>query len=60
MSRYRDSDYEDDYRDFKKPKKVQKDKFGKHRNAIYDMIDDEEEDDDYFTDNRRYEDFIEE
>lgn len=59
MSRYRDSDYEDDYRDFKKPKKVQKDKFGKHRNAIYDMIDDEE-DDDYFTDNRRYEDFIEE
>lgn len=59
MSRYRDSDYDDDYRDFKKPKKVQKDKFGKHRNAIYDMIDDEE-DDDYFTDNRRYEDFIEE
>ncbi len=28
MSRYRDSDYEDEYRDFKKPKKVTKDKFG--------------------------------
>lgn len=58
MSKYREWDYEDDYRDFKKPKKVQKDKFGKHRKAIYDMIDDEE-DDDYFTDNRQYEDFEE-
>ena len=54
MSRYRDSDYEDEYRDFKKPKKVTKDKFGKHRNAIYDMLDEEDEEDSY-GDNIRYE-----
>ena len=51
MSKQRDWDYEDDYRDFKRPKKIDKDKFGKHRNAIYDMLDDEDEDD-YYSDNR--------
>jgi len=54
MSRYRDSDYEDEYRDFKRPKKIEKDKFGKHRNAIYDMLDEEDEEDSY-GDNIRYE-----
>ena len=51
MSKIRDWDYEDDYRDFKRPKKIDKDKFGKHRNAIYDMLDDEDEDD-YYSENR--------
>ena len=51
MSKIRDWDHEDDYRDFKKPKKIEKDKFGKHRNAIYDMLDDEDEDD-YYSENR--------
>lgn len=51
MSKQRDWDYEDDYRDFKRPKKIDKDKFGKHRNAIYDMLDDEDEDD-YYSENR--------
>ncbi len=55
MSRHRDWDYEeDDYRNFKKPKKVEKDKLNKHRKAIYDMIEDDE-DEEYFTDNRGYE-----
>jgi hypothetical protein len=54
MSKYRDSDYEDEYRDFKRPKKIEKDKFGKHRNAIYDMLEDEEDEDSY-GDNIRYE-----
>lgn len=55
MSRHRDWDYEDDdYRSFKKPKKVEKDKLNKHRKAIYEMIDDEE-DEEYFTDYREYE-----
>lgn len=48
MSRNRDWDYEEDYRDFKKPKKIEKDKFNKHRKAIYDMIEDDEFDEDYF------------
>jgi hypothetical protein len=51
MSKMRDWDNEDDYRDFKRPKKIDKDKFGKHRNAIYDMLDDEDEDD-YYSENR--------
>jgi hypothetical protein len=55
MSRHRDWDYdEDEYRNFKKPKKVEKDKLNKHRKAIYDMIEDDE-DEEYFTDNRGYE-----
>ena len=53
MSRYRDSEYEDEYRDFKKPKKISKDKFGKHRNAIFDMLEDEEDED--YGDDIRYE-----
>ena len=48
-----DAEYEDEYRDFKKPKKVTKDKFGKHRNAIYDMLEDEEDED--YGDDIRYE-----
>lgn len=61
MSRQRDWDYEEDYRDFKRPKKIDKDKFGKHRNAIYDMLDDEDEDD-YYSENRtvEYDEFDEE
>jgi hypothetical protein len=55
MSRHRDWDYdEDEYRNFKKPKKVEKDKLNKHRKAIYDMIEDDD-DEEYFTDNRGYE-----
>lgn len=54
MSRNREWDYEEDYRDFKKPKRVEKDKFNKHKKAIYEMMDDEE-DDTYFTDYRDYE-----
>ena len=53
MSRYRDSEYEDEYRDFKKPKKISKDKFGKHRKAIYDILEDEE--DENYGDDVRYE-----
>jgi hypothetical protein len=52
MRKFRDSDYDDDYREFKKPKRIEKDKFGKHRKAIYDMLDDEDED---YGDNIRYE-----
>ena len=54
MRKFRDSDYDDEYREFKKPKRIEKDKFGKHRKAIYDMLDDEDEDEDY-GDNIRYE-----
>ena len=53
MGRYRDADYEDEYRDFKKPKKISKDKFGKHRKAIYDILEDEE--DENYGDDVRYE-----
>lgn len=59
MRKFRDSEYDDDYRDFKKPKRIEKDKFGKHRNAIYDMIEDEDEDD-YYSDNRSLGDYDEE
>jgi hypothetical protein len=52
MRKFRDSDYDDEYREFKKPKRIEKDKFGKHRKAIYDMLDDEDED---YGDNIRYE-----
>jgi hypothetical protein len=55
MSKYRDSDYEDEYRDFKRPKKIEKDKFGKHRNAIYDMLEDESGEEEDYGDNIRYE-----
>lgn len=48
MSRNRDWDYEEDYRDFKRPKRIEKDKLNKHRKAIYDMIDDDDFDEDYF------------
>ena len=59
MRKFRDSDYDDDYREFKKPKRIEKDKFGKHRKAIYDMLDDE---DDYYSENRvvQYDEFDEE
>lgn len=51
MSRQRDWDYEEDYRDFKRPKKIDTNKFGKHRNAIFDMLDDEnyDENDEYYS-----------
>jgi hypothetical protein len=49
----------DEYRDFKKPKRVaDKDKLGKHRKAIYDMLD-SEVDEDYFNDNYLDEDYDE-
>ena len=51
MRKFRDSDYDDEYREFKKPKRIEKDKFGKHRKAIYDMLEDEED----YGDNIRYE-----
>ena len=57
MSRNNSDWEEDDYRSFKKPKRVdrEKDVYSKHRNAIYDMLDNEEEedyfDDDYSDDN---------
>ena len=53
MRKFRDSDYDDEYREFKKPKRIEKDKFGKHRKAIYDMLEDEDEED--YGDNIRYE-----
>lgn len=47
MRKYQDWE-EDEYRSFKKPKRVaDKDKLGKHRKAIYDMLDNEF-DEDYF------------
>lgn len=52
MSKHRDWHYDDDYRD-KAPRRVEKDKFEKHKKAIYDMIDDED-DSDYFTDDYSY------
>jgi hypothetical protein len=58
MSKYSDWDYEDEYRDFKRPKKIQKDKFGKHKNAIYDLIEDELNDD--YSEHNQYDDFVEE
>jgi hypothetical protein len=60
MSRYRDSDYDDEYRSYKQPRTLKKDSFNKHKKAIYDMIDNEE-DDLYFTEDYSYdEDFEEE
>lgn len=59
MRKFRDSEYDDEYRDFKKPKRIEKDKFGKHRNAIYDMIEDEDEDD-YYSENRSLGEYDEE
>ena len=55
----KNTDWEDDeYRSFKKPKKVDKDKFGKHRKAIYEMLDNEVEED-YFNDTQSDEDYDE-
>jgi hypothetical protein len=55
MSKNREWDYEEDYRDFKRPKKVEKDKFGKHRKAIYDLLEDDEGDDEEYGDDVHYE-----
>ena len=55
----KNTDWEDDeYRSFKKPKKVDQDKFGKHRKAIYEMLDNEVEED-YFNDTYSDEDYDE-
>ena len=55
----KNTDWEDDeYRSFKKPKKVDKDKFVKHRKAIYEMLDNEVEED-YFNDTYSDEDYDE-
>lgn len=49
---------EDEYRSFKKPKRVERDKFGKHRKAIYDMLD-TEFDEDYFDESYSDEEYDE-
>ena len=55
-----DSEY-DDYREFKKPKRIEKDKFHKHKKAVYDLMSDEEDfDEEYFDEAYRYEDVDEE
>lgn len=49
MRRFRDtdSDYYDEYRDFKRPKKVEKDKSHKHKKSLYDQMENEFEEDDF-------------
>lgn len=51
MRKYRDwdSDYYDEYRDFKKPKKIEKDKSHKYKKSVHEMVD-EVFDEDYFDD----------
>lgn len=59
MSKHRRGWDEEEYHDYKQPKRIEKDKLNKHKKAIYDMID-EEDDSDYFTDDYSYDEFEEE
>jgi hypothetical protein len=55
MPKYREWE-SDEYRHFKKPKRVEsKDKLGKHRKSIYDILDNEIQDDYYAEDYDEFE-----
>ena len=56
MSKHRRGWDEEEYREHKQPKRIEKDKLTKHKKAIYDMVD-EEDDSDYFTDDYSYDEF---
>jgi hypothetical protein len=57
MSKYRDWE-QDEYRDIKKPKRAEvKDKLGKHRKSIYEILDDEIQENYYAED---YDEFFDE